>query len=212
MSLREQMVIEFDRQEKETDGHYQVMYDLMNEYYEIKKKCRRNYSIASIANELRFRESYVYSIMAWRHATEDIKESVRRGKISRARAHRIMRRCPKEQHKKIINYCIENNVTDKQLDELMRKEYLDSDLKKLHSKINTLQTSSRIITRINSTQKYISTMLSSDENLEYFLVYQKLKDFKQYIDNKMTYVAKKMEESDVYKDIQKITEESIVAR
>lgn len=101
--------------------HYDVMYKLLSELYDIEKKFDHSYTLRQLAEDNELHEQWVYRIMSWRKASVYAKQQVNINRIGMAKACRILSKVEPSCQDDVIKYVIDKELTDAEIDRYVMK-------------------------------------------------------------------------------------------
>lgn len=105
---------------KQNKDNFFMVYNLLNKIFDEEKLIDRDYTVRQLAIDTEMDEQYVYKILKFRYANENMKSAVISGKINYSIALRILsgEKSRREQNS-VLDYVINNNVTNDELDKYL---------------------------------------------------------------------------------------------
>ena len=104
--------------------HYELVYAKVKELYYLEISRDPEYTIRQMAVDLTMAEQYLYKMMSFNNAPDEIKKMVNDKKITLMKAVRVLSFVGKRDKKYIIktfNYVVGKNMTDHEIDRYVKK-------------------------------------------------------------------------------------------
>lgn len=114
--------------------HYEEMFKLLNELYEVELKLQKKYTIRQLARDNDLNEAWVYRLMSWRTASSEVKMFVEEGKMSMSKACRLISRVPIFKQNELACEVIKNQMTDEEMDRFATVKYSESKQKMIEER------------------------------------------------------------------------------